>query len=394
MVNKILDFPPHHQTSSQRTKLIPSRLRDARKLARLSQGELGDLVGVSRQSISFYEKGDKSPEPDTFQRIKDVLQQPVGYFTNPDCSGFGNQGTRFYRKFGADSIRRNEACGVLSEWFVQTARYLDDFVNYPEVDLIEGNASLSSGRYTPDEIETLALDLRKHWGLGLGPISNVLALLESKGIIVCKYEMTGENVEAFSFWNGHRPFIFMASEKTAGVRTRYDLCHELGHLVLHHYIESSEIEDKETLKIIEREANRFSSAFLLPKSSFPNEVYTTKLDAFVPLKERWKISIQAMIYRCKELDIIDDDQYLNLYKQISYRKWRKQEPLDSPHEIPIEQPRLLRRTIELLTDKANKHPEEIVNELRLSPKWIEVFCNLPEGYLQRNTSINGEPTLK
>ena len=392
MTNKILNFP--NRSPSNRPKLVPSKLRDARKLARLSQGELGDLIGITRQSISAYEKGEKSPEPETFQRIKDVLQQPVGYFTNSDALTFGRQGTKFYRKLGADTIRRNEACTVLSNWFVQTAKYFDNYINYPEVDLIQGNATDSSGRYTADEIEALALNLRKHWGLGLGPISNVLALLESKGIVVCKYELEGENVEAFSFWNGTRPFIFMASEKQAGARTRYDLCHELGHLVLHQYIEESEIEDKDTLKIIEAEANRFGAAFLLPSTSFPNEIYTTKLDAFLSLKERWKVSIQAMVYRCKELDIIDSDQYLNLYKQISFRKWRKNEPLDDPRKIPLEQPRLLRRAVELLVESARKHPEEIVNELRLSPNWIEIFCNLPAGYLKKDTSINNEPKLR
>jgi Zn-dependent peptidase ImmA (M78 family) len=131
--------------------------------------------------------------------------------------------------------------------------------------------------------------------------------MESKGIVICRYEMQGENVEAFSFWNGHRPFIFLASEKEAAVRRRYDLAHELGHLILHRWIEQSELEDRAILKAIEGEAYKFAGAFLLPSSSFPNEVYTTRLDAFIPLKQRWKVSIQAMIYRCADLDLIDAD---------------------------------------------------------------------------------------
>jgi Zn-dependent peptidase ImmA (M78 family) len=170
------------------------------------------------------------------------------------------------------------------------------------------------------------MSLRKLWGLGPGPISNVLALLESKGIVVCRYEMQGESVEAFSFWNGARQLVFMASEKEAGVRLRYDLAHELGHLVLHRWVEQSDLEDRATLKAIEGEADKFAGAFLLPSTSFPNEVYTTRLDAFVPLKEHWKVSIQAMVYRCRDLELIDGDQALNLYKQISFRRWRKKEP--------------------------------------------------------------------
>lgn len=395
--NRVVQFPTPAARAHQAGRLlIPSKLRDARKVARLSQGDLSELIGVSRQAVSSYERGDKSPEPATFQKIADVLRQPVGFFTNADSAEFGSPGARFYRKFGAETIRRNEACAVLGSWLVQTAKYFDGFLNYPTPSLPECAPAAPSGRYTFEEINEIALDVRKQWSLGPGPISHVLALLESKGVVVCRYEMQGESVEAFSFWNGERPFVFMASEKEAGARLRYDLAHELGHLVLHKWIEQSELEDKATLKAIENEADKFAGAFLLPSTSFPNEVYTPRLDAFIPLKERWKVSIQAMVYRCKDLEIIDADQALNLYKQISFRRWRKKEPLDDPRKIAIEQPRLLRRAVELLLESGKKQSEDILNELPLSAEWIEKFCALKPGTLQHGPKafVPIEPTLK
>jgi Zn-dependent peptidase ImmA (M78 family) len=345
--------------------------------------------------VSAYERGDKSPEPATFEKIADVLAQPVAFFTAENGELFGASSTRFFRKTGAETVRRNEACAVLGDWFVQTAKYLDRYVNYPAPVVPECAPADPGGRFTFDEINEIALQLRKQWGLGPGPISNVLALVESKGIVVCRYEMEGENVEAFSFWNGSRPFVFMASEKEAGVRLRYDLAHELGHLVLHRWIEQSELEDKAILKSVENEANQFAGAFLLPSTSFPNEVYTTRLDAFVPLKERWRVSIQAMVYRCRDLDLIDSDQALNLYKQISFRKWRKKEPLDDPRRIPIEHPRLLRRAIEMVLQSGRKHPDDILNELHLSARWIETFCGLDAGTLSNRPPPHYEgPTLR
>jgi len=396
MPSSVVQFPvPAARALQAGRLLIPAKLRDARKVARLSQTELADRIGVSRQAVSAYERGDKSPEPTTFEKIADVLKQPVPFFTAADGAVFGASTTKFFRKFGPETMRRNDACDVLGEWFVQTAKYLDGFVNYPNPSIFETEPSQASARYSIDEINDIALNLRKQWGLGPGPISNVLALLESKGIVVCRYEMEGENVEAFSFWSGPRPFIFMASEKEAGVRLRYDLAHELGHLILHRWIERTELEDKANLKAVEAEADKFAGAFLLPSTSFPNEIYTTRLDAFLPLKERWKVSIQAMVYRCKDLDIINDDQALNLYKQISFRKWRKKEPLDDPRRIPIEQPRLLKRAIELVLESGRKHPDEILNELHLNPAWIETFCALPAGSLRaaRPQPLEG-PTLK
>ncbi len=394
--DKVISFPsPAARATLSGRRLIPARLREARKLQRLSQVELAEKVGVSRQAVSAYERGDKAPDAETFEKVADALCQPVIFFTKDDAPTFGEYSVRFYRKFGPDTTRRNEACGVLGDWFVQVARYLDAFVNYPPVNVPEASPAAPDHRYTDEEIDEIADDCRRSWGLGLGPISNILSLLETKGISVCRYELPGEKVEAFSFWNGPRPFIFMASEKESAVRARYDLCHELGHLILHRWIDEAELENPKTLKKIECEADRFAGAFLLPRASFPNEVYTLRLDAFVKLKQRWRTSIQAMVHRCADLGLATPDQTLNLYKQISFRKWRTKEPLDDPSILAIEQPRLFKRALEMILESRRKHPDEIIADLALDPGTIELLCNLPARTLSVQVNPEGgELTLK
>ena len=393
--DNIVAFPAAARANSLGRRLIPARIKDARKALRLTQEELGTEIGVTRQAVSAYESGEKTPDPDTFALLASALMQPSRYFTSADLPVFGAYGLRFFRKVGPDTARRNDACAVLANWFVQSARYLDDFVNYPPVAVPTApRPSDPSGRYTPEEIEVAAEECRRVWGLGLGPISNVLSLLESKGIAACKYEIEKERIDAFSFWCGDRPFIFMASEKEAGVRIRFDLAHELGHLVLHRWIEADEITDPKTLKVIESEADRFAGAFLLPRRSFPNEVYTPRLDAFLDLKRRWLVSIQAMVYRCKDLEIIDDAQFTNLYKQISFKKWRASEPLDNPSQIRLESPRLLSRAAQMVLDSGKKHPDEICADLSISPALIEAFFNLRPGSLSSSPPDETVTTLK
>jgi Zn-dependent peptidase ImmA (M78 family) len=215
------------------------------------------------------------------------------------------------------------------------------------------------------------------------PNNECTSLFEGNGIAACRYEMENEKIDAFSFWNGDRPFIFMASDKESVARQRYDLAHELGHLVLHKWIEPEELEVPRTLNRIETEANTFAVAFLLPQHSFPNEVYTSRLDAFIELTQRWIVSIQSMIYRCRDLGVIDDDQFTNLYKQLSYRKWIKKEPLDDPDIMPLEEPKLLRRAVEVILKGKRKHPDEILWDLNLDATLIEDFCNLSRGMLQK-----------
>jgi Zn-dependent peptidase ImmA (M78 family)/DNA-binding XRE family transcriptional regulator len=392
-IKNIIEFPKESRAAPVR-RLIPHRLRDARKAKQMTQGHLGEMIGVTRQSISAYEAGEKSPDSETFTRIVDVLEQPPSFFTTDNLGFLGEERPRFFRKCGPETLRKNEACEILGRWFVQIVKYFDEYVNFPAVDILEATPRNNTERYSLEEIESVAEACRQSWGLGVGPISNVLSLLESKGIVICRYEMENEKIDAFSFWNGNRPFIFMASDKESVTRHRYDLAHELGHLILHKWVEMEELKVPKILKCIEAEADTFAGAFLLPQRSFPNEVYTSRLDAFIELKKHWRVSIQSMIYRCRDLDIIDDDQFTNLYKQISFRKWRTKEPLDDPSVMPLEQPKLLRRAVELILNGKRKHSDEVLADLNFSSELIEDFCNLPRGMFNKEACDIFDPSLK
>lgn len=392
--SNIVSFRNAARGGSAGRRLIPGRLRDARIAKRLNQAELGAAIGKTRQLISAYEMGEKAPEAGTLADISAILDQPIAYFTVPDREGFGAFGPRFFRALGPETKRRNMMCEAYANWEVQIARYVDDLVNYPPVSLPVVTPADPAGIYEEEEIEDAAAECRKLWGLGHGPISNVLALVEGKGVIAARLRMTGERIEAFSFWNGSRAFVFLASEKDSAARARFDVAHEIGHLVLHRGVGQEDIEDPKTLRRIEAEANRFAGALLLPQQSFPNEVFTTRLDAFVELKKRWKVAIQAMVHRCKDLGIFDEDQITNLYKQISARKWRTKEPLDDPELYPLEQPKLLKKAVEMVFAARRKRPDDLRVEIALAPKVIETLCNLDEGTLAAQEPEPLQPSLK
>ncbi len=343
--------------------LIPARLTEARLAKKLTQSQLAAEVKVSRQAVSTYELGTKSPDPEVMVRIAKTLGQPITFFTREEIPSFGKRSTLFFRKTGADTKKRNQACAVHADWLVSAAATLSNYANLPQVDIPSFEPSGDGSSYTGDEIEYFAGKTRDHFNLGIGPISNVVRLLEAKGVIVCRQKMEGENVGAFSFWSGDRPFIYLASDKKSAARARFDAAHELAHLCLHRWIGEDEIEDKDRLKEIEQEADRFSSAFLLPSKSFPNEVFSSRAEGFVELKARWKVSIQAMAYRCKDLGVFDDRQTTNIYKQISYKKWRTTEPLDGENGLPIEEPVVLRKITNLLLDSGKVSAADFAMEI-------------------------------
>jgi Zn-dependent peptidase ImmA (M78 family) len=118
---------------------------------------------------------------------------------------------------------------------------------------------------------------------------------------------------------------------------------------MHGDIAQEDIEDKQTRDRLEREANLFAGAFLIPRSSLLHEFYSTRVAHIKGLKARWRVSIQAIAHRAKEVGIIDESQYISFRKQISFHNWIKNEPLDD--QIPLEQPQLLMRSWNAFVDK-------------------------------------------
>lgn len=363
-MNNVLPFKP--------SLVIPERLREAREAMELNMTDLAEKIGVSCQAISLYEDGQRAPEPEILIRIVQVLQQPIGYFTTSRPATFGRRGTRFFRAFKSKTKRQNTRCEILSDWFAQTASYFSELVNLPPVALPEIASPQDGVAYSDEEIEDAATLCRRHWGLGDGPIANIVALLESKGVIIARAEFGNEDISAFSFWDGPRPFIFLGADRESACRSRYDACHELAHLLLHRGIDTGDLEHD--LDRIEDEANRFSGAFLLPEKTYPMEVFSSRLATFIHLKNRWKVSAAAQIYRCSELGILDENQVLNLRKQLSASRWRKREPLDD--KIAPELPTVMEKSLRLLLDSERKTVGDILSSTRLAQSTLEALMGV------------------
>ena len=101
---------------------------------------------------------------------------------------------------------------------------------------------------------------------------------------------------------------------------------------------------KRDLKLIETQAFRLASAFLLPSTTYPIEARAPSLASMVNLKQRWRVSIKAQIKRLADLDIIPADYATHLYKLYSAKGWSREEPLD--RQWAVTEPRVLRAPTE------------------------------------------------
>lgn len=61
----------------------PARLRVARELVGMSQGQLATQIGLSAAAISQFENGAARPSAETAAALGAALEVPAGFFTRP-----------------------------------------------------------------------------------------------------------------------------------------------------------------------------------------------------------------------------------------------------------------------------------------------------------------------
>ncbi|KAM3091324.1 ImmA/IrrE family metallo-endopeptidase [Phormidesmis sp. 146-12] len=229
------------------------------------------------------------------------------------------------------------------------APYLDRFFEWPAL-AIPDPSDITS----PSEA---ASELRILWGLGTGPIDNMVHLLEAKGVRVFWISEESSSVDAFAYWKEDRPFVFLNVAKDSGERSRFDAAHELGHLILHREVPLDELNDRR-----ESEANEFASSFLLPAEGFGPECPSTgNIKSFLPLKERWGTSAQAMVRRARALGILSQWQYDESWRLASMYGWRSGK---EPQSLNLERSSLHFKMLDAFKD-SGVASEEILSALAL-----------------------------
>jgi Predicted transcriptional regulators len=58
---------------------MKNRLKEIRQEKNLSQADIAKALGVTRQAISLYEKGDRELKLETWQKLADFFNVPVDY---------------------------------------------------------------------------------------------------------------------------------------------------------------------------------------------------------------------------------------------------------------------------------------------------------------------------
>ena len=369
------------------------RLAEARQARGLTGVSLAEMIGVTPQSVSQYEKGKQTPRGDVLDAIAMRLNVPLSYFMRE--SAVLDDAPIFWRCRATSSSVARQRAEIRLRWVRDILAYLAGFLDFPAVDLPKITVPSNFRDIATDDLEAAALDLRNQWGIGLGPMPDLLLEIENHGIVVSRINMGAEKQDGFSQLSrsGGIPFIVLSRDKASAVRQRFDAAHELAHILLHRSVETKRLNTAADNKILEDQAHYFANALLLPSNQFVQELWAPTLDAMIALKDRWKVSVGAMIKRCEALELVNREQAQKLWINYNRRGWRKDEPLDG--KIEKERPRLLRRSAELLLSEKVQSVSQITNGIRLNPRDIEELCDLDPGLLSNELAdAKAMPRLK
>jgi Zn-dependent peptidase ImmA (M78 family)/transcriptional regulator with XRE-family HTH domain len=369
--------------------LQPQRLEQALAARGLTKGQLASLVGVAASTVTKWSKGDQFPEAETFDRLALVLNVSPQWLTRPILRAVTKP---LYRSNAAALKSARAKLEARTEWGQESALLLSSFVDYPEIKLPIRHYQ-DPEQISNEDIEAAADECRALWQLGRSPIQDLMLAAEGAGILVVKEETEISAIEGLSCWSEelNRPIVFLSSDKANGFRSRFDLAHEIGHLVLHKYIPRAEERDR--YNQMEKQAHRFAGALLLPAETFATEVRVpANLDNLLILKQRWGASVAAMMMRLHALGLLTDDEKLTLFKRRSARWGSKAEPGDEGW--PSELPRLLRRTVELLVGANVLPSESIPRLLGISSTDVEKLFALRENYFKTPGEVVELATLR
>jgi Zn-dependent peptidase ImmA (M78 family)/transcriptional regulator with XRE-family HTH domain len=306
------------------------RLQLAREFRCLTQTELGDRVAASCSLLSLCETGKKrDPAADLIAACATVLGFEPTFFYGPLEDSFRENECNFrHRRTTPEKLKAQvRAHATLLGMVVARLRAC---FRFPKLNVPTIRAS------NLDEIELAAEQCRRHWDLGIeAPILQVGRVLERAGVILVRHLVKSTKVDAFSR-HGQTSVIFLNQTIQSTSRWNFDIAHECGHLVMHPGISTGSIESED-------EANRFASAFLMPRKAFSREFRTTSFSwpHIFGLKRRWNVSASAIVRRAYDLGLLDAVSYRQAFKYMSAKGWTKGEP----YEPVFQQPELLEMAI-------------------------------------------------
>ncbi len=311
MAEKVQDLEASHE--------IGKLIRRQREAMRMTVAQLASEVGVSRNTITNYESGKTEPTVGDLVRLADALGCSV-----TDFLGIGETMPPPRFAFRAHApLRKDPAVIASARKFLRAYSEVEEIVGAKLCSRLRKFVCDGDGPLTDRDIETAADTLRQTCGLHDAGPENIARVLEGLGVRCLFFHHDHNGLDGISTIQGDMVLIMLRDRKTLIERTIFSGAHELGHLVLHPQLFTSEAtDDADEDRNYEKEANTFAGYFLVPSDDLVRiwrEERLHKLPvvhALLLLKRTFHVSLKCLYYRVNELGLTRKTDWAQFIFQI------------------------------------------------------------------------------
>jgi Zn-dependent peptidase ImmA (M78 family)/DNA-binding XRE family transcriptional regulator len=280
------------------------RLRIAREGAKITQAAAASAIGVARTTIVAIEQGERRARINELQQLAKLYGTSVNAILRQE-SVHVDLAPRFRKVVGSDDAAADaaELMAELAKAEVELENLLGvkRVRNYPpERPLLKGDVRTQA--------EQDATELRQRLGLGIGPVSDIVTLLEMElGIRVYIRRFDGRISGVFAYDDTLGPCILLNANHPRERRTQ-SAGHETGHFISTRRQPEILHNDEAENSREERYANAFARAFLTPARAVMQKFQeiTAGSDRLtrrhvIVLAHFFGVSREAMVRRLEEL---------------------------------------------------------------------------------------------
>ena len=320
-------------------EVIANNLKELQDEFNLNQTEMGEIIGVTRQTFAKYLDGERIMDSGKLYKLARYFDKEIDFFLSEK-----SRREKVSFMFRADDPENNfddKLKNKIAEKF-KLYHEIIELSDDPVKDYLpeEYKLEIKGDKLRKKEkaaIEKIAEKQRRYMGVDDALNFNVFTLFEENNINVIAQEIKDANLDAVSAYSEDKgAYIFINdSRDIPEERKIFSAVHELGHLILHRDQYSKDISDFKYANtrikdIREKAADHFAMAFLVPAKVLKNYNYYfddyIDLDLIIEKKKEFGVSVKSLIMTLNKYGYIDAKILGALFKKLKEAGYDKKEP--------------------------------------------------------------------
>ncbi len=346
------------ETTNLATKLKQARLATGESTRRVAE-RLTPRVKVSHATLANYEAGRSQPTMEVLAALATIYQRPPNWFLSDSLTLTNVRYRNRKSRVRHGDLVRYESHAV--KW-LQAYRALEKTLNNP----LRGD--LVGFRFSPNESGAqCAARLRKELKLRVeDKVISVVDLLERLGVRAIELP-TGVAIDGLAA-SAAGEYVVVLNSTVSSDRARLNTAHEIGHILAG----DCDANDMDNRELNEDRAFDFASHLLVTQKMLEQAFREQSMVRLVQFKERFGISVAAMIYRAQQSGLLSEPMAKRIWKEINRRGWKQFEPGNVAEDRAVRFERLLDEALlaeRLTLEQAAELSGVRADELRERHEW-------------------------